>query len=111
MSQAIPLKAVLTDNGGGYRSRRFQAACQRLGLRHSYTKPYCPRTNGKAERFIQTLLREWAYRFRYELTEQRTALLLPYLSFYNHRRAHQGIGNLPPVSRLARLNNVSRIDS
>ena len=106
----VHVTGVMTDNGSGYRSRLFRAACQTAGIRHIRTKPYCPRTNGKAERFIQTLLREWAYRFRYQRSEQRSALLTPYLHFYNFHRAHRGLGGLPPVSRL-QLNNVVSTNS
>ena len=104
-AHAIPVTGVMTDNGTGYRSHIFREACAAAGIRHIRTRPYCPRTNGKAERFIQTLLREWAYRFRYESSDQRTALLMPYLHFYNFHRAHRALGGLPPVSRL-RLHNV-----
>lgn len=106
----VQVTGVMTDNGTGYRSLLFRHACQAAAIRHLRTKPYCPRTNGKAERFIQTLLREWAYRFRYQHTEQRTALLMPYLHFYNFHRAHRALGGLPPASRL-RLNNVVSTNS
>jgi transposase InsO family protein len=109
-AQGVTVTGVMTDNGNGYRSHLFREACQAAGIRHLRTRPYCPRTNGKAERFIQTLLREWAYRFRYEHSDQRRALLEPYLHFYNFHRAHRGLGGLPPVSRL-RLNNVVSTNS
>ena len=109
-AHGVRVTGVMTDNGNGYRSLIFRDACQAAGIRHLRTRPYCPRTNGKAERFIQTLLREWAYRFRYERTEQRTALLMPYLHFYNFHRAHRALGGLPPASRL-RLNNVVSTNS
>jgi transposase InsO family protein len=107
----IDPQAALTDNGPGYKSRLFAATCQRLGLRHRRTRPFRPRTNGKVERLIQTLLREWAYRFVYNHSTERAARLSPYLSFYNRRRAYHGLGKLTPFSRLAALNNVSRHDS
>lgn len=110
VAHGVEVTGVMTDNGNGYRSHLFRQACQAAGIRHLRTKPYCPRTNGKAERLIQTLLREWAYRFRYERSEQRTALLMPYLHFYNFHRAHRALGGLPPISRL-RLNNVVSTDS
>jgi transposase InsO family protein len=108
--RGIAVKGVMTDNGMGYRSHVFRQRCEQGSIRHCRTRPYTPRTNGKAERFIQTLLREWAYRFRYEHTAQRTAMLLPFLHFYNHHRAHRALGGLPPVSRL-RLNNVVSTNS
>ena len=98
---------VLTDNGSAYLSRAFAAACRGLGLRHSRTRPYRPRTNGKAERLIQTLLREWAYGFAFDSSAARRQLLLPYLHFYNHHRAHLALGGRPPISRLG-LNNLVR---
>lgn len=109
-ARQITVTGVMTDNGSGYVSKVFRDTCRRVQIRHCRTKPFCPRTNGKAERFIQTLLREWAYRFRYENTAQRTAMLWRYLHFYNYHRAHRSLGGLPPVSRL-RLNNVVSTDS
>ena len=106
----VTVAEVMTDNAMAYRSHAFRDTCQRSQIRHCRTRPYCPRTNGKAERFIQTLLREWAYRFAYEHTDQRSAMLLHYLHFYNHHRAHRALGGLPPVSRL-RLNNVVSTNS
>ncbi|WP_412053239.1 IS481 family transposase [Pokkaliibacter plantistimulans] len=97
---------VLTDNGACYRSRRFRRLCTRLNLRHYRTKPYTPRTNGKAERFIQTALREWAYARSYESSEQRAAHLPLWLHQYNWHRPHASLHYQPPVSRLPLLNNV-----
>jgi transposase InsO family protein len=106
----IQPQGLLTDNGNCYRSRHLAAACRRLGLRHRFTRPYRPRTNGKAERFIQTLLREWAYRFPYHSSRQRRHRLHHYLHFYNWHRQHQALARLPPASRLhLPVNNVSRI--
>lgn len=103
----VTVLRVITDNGGCYRSHAFRTFCATIGIRQRFTRAYRPQTNGKAERMIQTLLREWAYRFAFHTSAERTALLVPYLHFYNHHRAHRGIGELPPISRLP-LNNVLR---
>ena len=95
----IRFRQVLTDNGAPYRSNRFKRLCRRLGLKHRTTRPYTPRTNGKAERFIQTALREWAYARSYETSEQRTAHLMPWLHQYNWHRPHASLNYLPPISR------------
>jgi transposase InsO family protein len=105
-----PIRRVLTDNGGGYISRDFARACGQLGTRHAFTKPYRPRTNGKAERFIQTLLRECIYRFAYDSSDQRREALNRYLHFYNHHRGHSSLNDNPPISRLIG-NNVLRRDN
>jgi len=102
----VTFKRVLTDNGACYRSRRFARLCRRLGLRHMRTKPYTPRTNGKAERFIQTALREWAYAHSYESSDHRAQHLPLWLAEYNHRRPHASLGYKPPMSRIPALNNV-----
>ena len=91
----IRYKRVLTDN----RSGRFRRLCQRLGLVHRRTRPYSPRTNGKAERFIQTILREWAYARSYESSEQRARHLLPWLHQYDWHRPHASLDYQPPISR------------
>ena len=96
----IRVRAVMTDNGSAYVSRMFAAACQALRLRHLRTRPYRPRTNGKAERFIQTLLREWAYARPYLHSWLRTKALRPWLRYYNHRRPHGALNGLSPISRL-----------
>ena len=101
------IQRLLTDNGSCYRSLAFAACCSQLGIRHSRTRPYHPRTNGKAERFIQTLQREWAYAFPFPSSAHRTAVLPRYLHFYNHHRAHSALGRNPPSTRLM-LNNVVR---
>ena len=98
-SQCIPVKALLTDNGTGYRSHRFQDACTRSKLRHHRTRPYTPRTNGKAERFIQSMLREWAYARTYLSSAKRAQVLPIWLRFYNEERPHASLGYLPPISR------------
>jgi transposase InsO family protein len=106
----ISVERVMSDNGSAYRSKLFAAACRSIGVRHIRTRPYTPRTNGKAERLIQTLLREWAYRFPFRSSGQRQALLPDYLHFYNYHRSHRSLGELPPISRLAR-NNVLTPDT
>lgn len=108
--QGVSVKRVMTDNGPAYVSKTFAATCEALKLGHRRTRPYTPRTNGKAERLIQTLLREWAYRFPFHSSAQRAALLPQYLHFYNHHRSHRSLGELPPISRLDR-NNVLRPDT
>ena len=105
-SLGIRFARVLTDNGVAYRSRKFQRLCRRLGIKPKRTKPYTPRTNGKAERFIQTALREWAYARSYESSSQRTEHLPGWLHRYNWHRPHSSLGYLPPVSRLKSLNNL-----
>jgi transposase InsO family protein len=95
----IRFLALLTDNGPAYRSRQFAQACQALGLKHRFTRPYTPRTNGKAERFIQTALREWAYARTYQNSDQRTQELPPWLHQYNWHRPHASLGLSPPISR------------
>jgi transposase InsO family protein len=97
--QGITIKALLTDNGTGYRSHRFRKACQRLALRHHRTRPYTPRTNGKAERFIKTLLREWAYFRLYRSSVSRARQLPRWVRFYNQERPHASLSYLPPSSR------------
>lgn len=97
--QGIEIKALLTDNGTGYRSHRFRQACERLHLRHHRTRPYTPRTNGKAERFIQSMLREWAYVRVYRTSAARARQLPHWIRYYNQERLHASLGYLPPVSR------------
>jgi len=91
---------VLTDNGSAYCSKRFKRLCQRLGLRHLRTKPYHPRTNGKAERFIQTALREWAYARAYPTSDHRAKQLLDWLHQYNWHRPHASLDYQPPITRI-----------
>jgi hypothetical protein len=109
-ARGVTAHELMTDNGPAYKSHAFAAACRRFGLRHIRTRPYTPRTNGKVERLIQTLLREWAYRLPYSSSADRLHLLGPFLHFYNHHRAHTALAGLPPISRL-NLNNVLRRDS
>jgi transposase InsO family protein len=107
----IKVQRVLTDRGSSYRSKDFAAACQQLGLKHLFTRPYRPQTNGKAERFIQTIPREWAYARPYNSSSQR-ATCLPYFLFdYNYHRPHSALSSLPPSSRLPQTaDNLSRIN-
>lgn len=110
VSLGIRVQRVMTDNGSCYRSRTFRKACKRLGLRQIFTKPYTPRTNGKAERFIQTSLREWAYARAYNTSDERTAELPRWLHRYNWHRPHGGIGSKPPISRIGLTgNNLLRL--
>ena len=106
----VRTQKILTDNGSCYISSAFQHICRLLGVKHSRTRPYRPRTNGKAERFIQTLAREWAYAFTFQTSLARVHLLEKYLHFYNHHRAHSALGGRPPYSSL-NLNNVVRINT
>lgn len=96
----IRVRRVLSDNGSGYIARRFAHEAERLRVVHKRTRPFRPRTNGKAERFIQTLLREWAYPVAYLTSEARTRVLPRWLRHYNQRRAHGSLNGLPPFSRL-----------
>jgi transposase InsO family protein len=95
----IGVRALLTDNGSSYRSSQFRAACQQMQLKHRRTRPYTPRTNGKAERFIQTALREWAYAKHWTESEERDAHLQPWTHYYNHQRPHGSLNYKPPISR------------
>ena len=97
--RGIRMRRLLTNNGKVYRAGVFAAVCQRWTVRHRFTRPYRPQTNGKAERFIQTLLREWAYRVPYRSSARRTAALGPYLRFYNHQRPHTSLGRRSPWMR------------
>jgi len=111
-SLGIRVTRLMTDNGACYRSRRFRRLLRRLGLRHVRTRPYTPRTNGKAERFIQTALREWAYARSYTSSDQRADHMLPWLHRYNWHRCHASLGYRPPISRIALpLNNVLGLHS
>jgi transposase InsO family protein len=96
----ITIRRVMSDNGSGYVSRAFRAACAARALRHLRTRPYTPRTNGKAERFIQTLLREWAYVQPYATSGHRRRALQPWLRYYNHERPHASLNYESPSSRI-----------
>jgi transposase InsO family protein len=102
----ITVRRLLTDNGSAYRSHAHRLACVALGIRHQRTRPRRPRTNGKAERFIQTLLNEWAYVRLYASSGKRNQALAAYLDHYNYRRRHGSLGHKPPASRLP-ANNVT----
>ena len=101
---ASPSQRVLTDNGGAYRSTIHAAACRTLGIRHLRTRAYRPQTNGKAERFIRTLLGGWAYGAIYRSSAERTAALDGWLWHYNHHRKHSALGHQPPIARLHERN-------
>jgi transposase InsO family protein len=102
----IRAERVLTDNGSAYRSTVHAIACRILGLKHLRTRPRRPQTNGKAERFIRTLLSGWAYGAIYRSSTERTAALDGWLWHYNHERNHRALGRKPPAARLAELNNL-----
>jgi transposase InsO family protein len=99
-SLGVRIERVMTDNGSCYLAKAFRQACRRLGLKHIRTRPYTPRTNGKAERFIQTALREWAYACAYDSSCQRSQHLTPWLHRYNWHRPHASLQTKPPISRL-----------
>ena len=106
----IRFRAVLTDNGPAYRSRAFASACRTRGWKHRFTRPYTPRTNGKAERFIQTALREWAYARPYQNSAERTQELRSWVHQYNWHRPHASLGLSPPISRSGlERNNLLRL--
>ena len=99
-SLGVTVTRVMTDNGSCYQSFAFRDACRDLGIKHIRTKPYTPRTNGKAERFIQTALREWAYAKAYPTSDRRAQELPFWLHQYNWHRPHGGIKSQTPISRL-----------
>jgi len=107
-SQGIRVERVMTDNGSAYRSRRFAKALRLLAIRHIFTRPYTPKTNGKAERFIQTLLREWAYGLSYPSSKARNADLPRWLDWFNRSRAHSALSGRTPFSQ---VNNLMRTHS
>jgi transposase len=107
-SHGITVRELLTDNGGAYRSTVHAIACRALGIRHLRTRPYRPQTNGKAERFIRTMLEGWAYGAIYRNSTERTAALSGWLERYNWRRPHGALNHKPPGTRLLELNNVLR---
>ena len=104
-SMGVQIKRLLTDNGSAFRSREFARVCQDLGISQRFTRPYRPQTNGKAERFIQSALREWAYGFTYQNSSERTTALDYWNHHYNWHRPHQGIGGATPMSRLNQSRN------
>jgi transposase InsO family protein len=106
-SHGITVQRVMTDNGSAYRSTIHAFACRALALRHLRTRPYRPRTNGKAERFIRTLLAGWAHGPIYGSSRERTAALDGWLWTYNHRRPHGALSHKTPIARLNELNNLA----
>jgi transposase InsO family protein len=110
-SHGIAVEGVMTDNGPAYVSVAHALACRTLGIRHIRTRPYRPQTNGKAERFIRTMLREWAYAAVYGSSPERAAALSGWVERYNFRRRHGALGHRPPIARLRELNgnNVAGI--
>ena len=106
-SYGITVQALITDNGSAYRSTIHAIACRALKIRHLRTRPYRPQTNGKAERFIRTLLGGWAYGAIYRNSHERTAALAGWIDFYNRRRPHGALSHKPPIARLHELNNLT----
>jgi transposase InsO family protein len=104
-SLGVQPKRILTDNGASFRSKDFAKACRALKLKHSFTRPYRPQTNGKAERFIQSALREWAYGIAYNHSSERAQMLERWIHHYNWHRPHQGIKGFAPAARLAQSRN------
>src|ERR671919_698091 len=106
----VSVERIMTDNGNAYRSHDFRDACARAGVRHLRTRPYTPRTNGKAERFLQTVMRECAYARAFRSSQERAAALPRWLHLYNVHRPHTALAGQPPISRLA-MNNLLGNDS
>ena len=102
-SQGVVVEEMMTDNGPAYISHAWRERCAALGIRHLRTRSYRPQTNGKAERFIQTLLRSWAYGFAYPTSTHRTRALFGWLRWYNRRRPHGSLDGLPPISRVSQV--------
>ena len=102
---------LILDNGTGYRSKVFAAAIKRCRVVARRTRPYTPRTNGKAERFIKTLMREWAYGMPYANSAQRTRALPAFVHRYNWHRRHDALGGLPPISRVVPRDDLLRLHS
>ena len=109
-SLGVRIERVMTDNGTGYKNT-FKAACDELGIRHIKTRPYTPQTNGKAERFVQTSLREWAYARPYISSAQREAALQPFLHRYNWHRPHCALNRQPPISRIPAVSHLLELDT
>ena len=107
-AHGVAVERVMTDNGSAYLSQAFKTHIGAAGCKHIRTRPYTPRTNGKAERFIQTSLREWAYLRAYQTSAERTQAMLPWITSYNHSRPHSALGGTPPLTR---LNNALGFDS
>jgi transposase InsO family protein len=110
--RGVHIERVMTDNGAAYRSHLFREACQQLRIRHLRTKPFTPRTNGKAERFIQTCLREWAYAQAYTSSSERTVALAHWLHHYNWHRPHSALHSMSPITKLGlKGNNLLKLHS
>jgi len=107
-AHGVGIERVMTDNGSAYRSHMFRDALASAGVVHKRTRPYTPRTNGKAERFIQTSLREWAYAQPYQCSADRACAMQTWITSYNTQRPHSALGGLPPI---ARLNNALGFDT
>jgi transposase-like protein len=110
-AHGIEVKELMTDNGSAYRSKLHAIACRMLRIKHIRTRPYRPRTNGKAERFIRTMLGGWAYGAIYGSSRERNAALAGWLDFYNHRRKHGSLSHQPPISRLHQLTGNNLVSS
>jgi transposase InsO family protein len=106
-AHGVRVERLMTDNGPGYRSKLHRKACQALGIRHLFTRPYRPRTNGKAERFIRTLLGAWAYQRPYATSAERRAALPGFLTRYNTQRPHRSLNGQTPIERLAERNKTA----
>ncbi len=109
-AHGVTIERIMTDNGSACRSRCFADALRQRGIAHRFTRPYTPRTNGKAERFVQTALREWAYAYTYRHSAERTRQLAGWQHFYNHHRRHSALDFQPPISRIPR-NNLSNLNT
>ena len=103
-AHGVSVERVMTDNGSAYRSHAFRNLIAASGCKHIRTRPYTPRTNGKAERFIQSSLREWAYAKPFRSSAERSTAMLSWITGYNHSRPHSALGGQPPISRIARDN-------
>ena len=110
-AHGVSVRRILTDNGSGYISHSFRATCRALHVGPHRTRPYTPRTNGKAERFIQTALREWAYVRPFYTSAARAAILPGWLEHYNCARPHGSLDGQPPMSRFPRGNNLMLVHS
>jgi len=110
-SLGVRIDRVMTDNGTGYRSKVFVQACLELSIKHVRTRPYTPKTNGKAERFVQTSLREWAYAQPYVSSAQREAALQPFVHRYNWHRPHSALNRQPPMSRIPAMSNLLELNT
>jgi transposase InsO family protein len=110
-SLGIQVERLMTDNGSAYRATIHALACKALGIKHLRTRPYRPRTNGKAERFIRTMLGGWAYAAIYRNSDERHRALAGWLDYYNHRRPHRSLGRQAPLERLHALNRNNVLGS